>query len=362
MTKELWKGNEAIAEAAVRAGVEAYFGYPITPQTELLEYLAKRMVELGRVFLQAESELAAINMVYGAGSTGARVMTSSSSPGISLMQEGLSYISASEVPCVLVDMMRGGPGLGNIAPAQADYFQLVKGGGHGDYHPIVLAPASVQEAADLTYEAFDLATKYRSVVIIAADGAIGQMMEPVEMPPMLEITRKDLGWELTGAKGRKRRIITSIGLEPAELEEINLRVQAKQERVMANEVRYVERQTDDADLVVVAFGTSARVAQSAVREARDHGLRVGLFRPISLWPFPTDALARLSTKVKRFLVVEMNAGQMIEDVRLAVGPEAHVSFYGKLGGYVPMPGEVVKRIDALLATVEREKWAVGSSW
>jgi len=362
MTKELWKGNEAIAEAAVRAGVEAYFGYPITPQTELLEYLAKRMVELGRVFLQAESELAAINMVYGAGSTGARVMTSSSSPGISLMQEGLSYISASEVPCVLVDMMRGGPGLGNIAPAQADYFQLVKGGGHGDYHPIVLAPASVQEAADLTYEAFDLALKYRSVVIIAADGAIGQMMEPVEMPPMREITRKDMGWELTGAMGRKRRIITSIGLEPAELEEINIRVQAKQERVLANEVRYVERQTDDADLVVVAFGTSARVAQSAVREARDHGLRVGLFRPISLWPFPTDALAQLSTKVKRFLVVEMNAGQMIEDVRLAVGPEAHVSFYGKLGGYVPMSGEVAKRIDALLATVESEKWAVGSSW
>jgi 2-oxoglutarate/2-oxoacid ferredoxin oxidoreductase subunit alpha len=351
MTKELWKGNEAIAEAAVRAGVQAYFGYPITPQTELLEYLAKRMVELGRVFVQAESELGAINMVYGAGCTGARVMTSSSSPGISLMQEGLSYISASEVPCVLVDMMRGGPGLGNIAPAQADYFQLVKGGGHGDYHPIVLAPASVQEAADLTYEAFDLATKYRSVVIIAADGAIGQMMEPVEMPPVREQPegnhRKDLGWELTGAIGRPRRIITSIGLEPAELEQIDLRVQAKQERVMANEVRYVERQTDDADLVVVAFGTSARVAQSAVREARQRGMKVGLFRPISLWPFPSDALAQLSAKVKRFLVVEMNAGQMVEDVRLAVGPQAHVSFFGKLGGYVPMPEEVLERIEEL---------------
>ena len=202
MTKQLWKGNEAIAEAAVRAGLQAYFGYPITPQTELLEYLAKRMVELGRVFLQAESELGAINMVYGAACTGARVMTSSSSPGISLMQEGLSYIAASEVPCVLVDMMRGGPGLGNIAPAQADYFQLVKGGGHGDYHPIVLAPASVQEAADLTYHAFDLAMKYRSVVVIAADGAIGQMMEPVEMPVMREIESKEHGWELTGAASR----------------------------------------------------------------------------------------------------------------------------------------------------------------
>lgn len=278
-------------------------------------------------------------------------MTSSSSPGISLMQEGLSYISASEVPCVLVDMMRGGPGLGNIAPAQADYFQLVKGGGHGDYHPIVLAPASVQEAADLTYHAFDMATRYRSVVVIAADGAIGQMMEPVEMPPMCEIARQDLGWELTGAMARKRRLITSIGLQPAELEQINHSVQAKQARVMANEVRYVERQTDDADLVIVAFGTSARVAQSAVREARSQGLRVGLFRPISLWPFPADRLAQLSKGARRFLVVEMNAGQMIEDVRLAVGPGVHVSFLGKLGGFVPMPWEIYERVEELLGTV-----------
>lgn len=347
MTVELWKGNEAVAEAAVRAGLEAYFGYPITPQTELLESLSKRMVELGRVFLQAESELAAINMVYGAACTGARAMTSSSSPGISLMQEGISYIAASGVPCVLVDMMRGGPGLGNIAPAQADYFQLVKGGGHGDYHPIVLAPASVQEAADLTYEAFDLAMKYRSVVIIAADGAIGQMMEPVEMPPMRDIAKKDEGWELTGAIGRERRIITSIGLQPAELEQINFTVQARQALVEANEIRYAERWTDDADLVVVAFGTAARVAQSAVREARERGLRVGLFRPISLWPFPTRQLAELSTRVKRFLVVEMNAGQMIEDVRLAVGFGVDVSFFGRLGGFVPMPEEIAERIEAL---------------
>jgi len=347
MTKELWKGNEAVAEAAVRAGVQAYFGYPITPQTELLEYLAKRMVQLDRVFLQAESELAAINMVYGAGSTGTRVMTSSSSPGISLMQEGISYIAASGVPCVLVDMMRGGPGLGNIAPSQADYFQLVKGGGHGDYHPIVLAPASVQEAVDLTYEAFDLAMKYRSVVIVAADGAIGQMMEPVELPPMRDIEPKDQGWELTGAIGRDKRIISSIGLEPAELEQINLTVQARQALIRDAEVRYVERWTDDADLVVVAFGTAARVAQSAVRELRERGLKVGLFRPISLWPFPTEQLAQIAKRVKRFLVVEMNAGQMIEDVRLAVGSGPSVNFLGKMGGLVPMPGEILERIEEL---------------
>jgi 2-oxoglutarate ferredoxin oxidoreductase subunit alpha len=347
MTKELWKGNEAVAEAAIRAGMEAYFGYPITPQTELLEYLSKRMLVLGRVFLQAESELAAINMVYGAACTGARAMTSSSSPGISLMQEGISYIAASGVPCVLVDMMRGGPGLGNIAPAQADYFQLVKGGGHGDYHPIVLAPASVQEAVDLTYEAFGMAARYRSVVVIAADGAIGQMMEPVEMPPMRETTREDAGWELTGAKERERRIITSIGLQPAELEEINMRVQARQAQIEANEVRYAERWTDDADLVVVAFGTSARVAQTAVREARERGLQVGLFRPISLWPFPTRQLEELSTRVKRFLVVEMNAGQMVEDVKLAVGSGASVSFFGRLGGFVPMPEEILEQIENL---------------
>jgi len=263
------------------------------------------------------------------------------------MQEGISYITASGVPCVLVDMMRGGPGLGNIAPAQADYFQLVKGGGHGDYHPIVLAPASVQEAADLTYEAFDLATKYRMVVVIAADGAIGQMMEPVEMPPMRDITRKDLGWELTGAKGRERRLITSIGLQPTELEQINIEVQARQAAAQASEVRYAERWTEDADLVIVAFGTSARVAQSAAREARERGLRVGLFRPISLWPFPTEQLAELSRRVKRFLVVEMNTGQMLEDVRLAVGSDVDVSFFGKTGGFVPMPEEILERIEAI---------------
>jgi 2-oxoglutarate ferredoxin oxidoreductase subunit alpha len=345
MSKELWEGNQAIAEAAVRAGVEAYFGYPITPQTELLEYLSRRMPELGRVFLQAESEVAAINMVYGAACTGARVMSSSSSPGVSLMQEGMSYIAASQVPCVLVDMMRGGPGLGNIAPSQADYFQLVKGGGHGDYHPIVLAPASVQEAVDLVYEAFDLAIKYRSIVVIAADGTIGQMMEPVEMPPMREVVREDKGWETTGAEGRPRRMITSLGLQPEELEALNNRVQEKQARIEAAEVRYEQRWTEDADIVVVGFGTAARVAQSAVKAARANGMPVGLFRPISLWPFPTEPLRALSERVKHFLVVEMNTGQMLEDVRLSLAPGCKIDFLGKTGGMIPMPDEILARIE-----------------
>lgn len=345
MVKELWKGNEAIAEAAVRAGLEAYFGYPITPQTELLEYLAKRMPAEGRAFVQAESELAAINMVYGAAASGARAMTSSSSPGISLMQEGMSYIAASQVPCVVVDMMRGGPGLGNIAASQGDYFQLTKGGGHGDYHPVVLAPSSVQEAVDLMYQAFDIAEKYRCIVVIAADGTIGQMMEPVEMPPQLTIEKKDGGWQLTGAEGRERRIITSIGLLPAELEAIDLKVLASQAQAQANEVRYEERWLEDAELVVVAFGTSARVAQSAIKEARAEGIKVGLFRPISLWPFPEERIRAIARDARNFLVVEMNAGQMLEDVRMSVGYECNVRFFGKLGGFVPMPEEILAEIE-----------------
>jgi 2-oxoglutarate ferredoxin oxidoreductase subunit alpha len=346
MSKELWKGNEAVAEAAVRAGLEAYFGYPITPQTELLEYLARRMPDLGRVFVQAESELGAINMVYGAACAGARVMTSSSSPGVSLMQEALSYIAGSRVPCVLVDMMRGGPGLGNIAPSQSDYFQLTKGGGHGDYHPLVLAPASVQEAVDLTYEAFDLAERYRTTVIIAADGTVGQMMEPVEMPPLRPLVRQDRGWELTGAEGRPRRFITSLSLEPEGLETVNLIIQDQVAVAQAREVRSEERWTSDADLVVVAFGSAARTALSAVKEARAADERVGLFRPISLWPFPAARLAALAARVPRFLVVEMNAGQMLEDVRLAVGSTPVVSFLGRLGGLIPMPDEIRAEIAA----------------
>jgi 2-oxoglutarate ferredoxin oxidoreductase subunit alpha len=347
MTQQLLKGNEAIAEAAIRAGVQAYFGYPITPQTELLEYMARRMPELNRVFLQAESEVAAINMVYGAACTGVRVMTSSSSPGVSLMMEGLSYIAGSEVPMVLVDVMRGGPGLGNIAPAQGDYFQIVKGGGHGDYRLIVLAPATVQEAIDLTYQAFDLAEKYRHIVVILADGSIGQMMEPAELPPMRATNGHRPDWALTGAQGRPKNVITSIHLVPEDEEEFNRKLQAKQEIICQNEVCYREYEIEGADLVVVGFGTAGRVAQTAVRQARALGLKVGLHRPISLFPFPEKRLAQLAETARAFLVVEMNAGQMVEDVRLAVGGIAPVHFYGRMGGVVPLPDEVLSEIQKL---------------
>ncbi len=352
MTKELWKGNEAIAESALRAGCEAYFGYPITPQTELLEYMSRKMPEMGRVFIQAESELAAINMVYGAACGGARVMTSSSSPGISLMQEGISYIVASEVPVVLVDIMRGGPGLGNIAPTQADYFQLTKGGGHGDYRPIVLAPASVQEAVDLTYGAFDLADKYRHVVILAADGNIGQIMEPIEMPEPRKWEKSDRGWELTGAQGRKKRIITSLLLKPEELEALNVRIQAKQRQIEKEMVRYHESMLDDAEFAIVAFGTAARVAQTAARWARAKGLRVGLFRPISLYPFPYSRLAEVGRRVRGILVVEMSMGQMIEDVRIATKEQVPIYFYGRTGGMVPFPEQVLPEIEKMARATE----------
>ena len=354
MTKELLKGNEAIAEAAVRAGVEAYFGYPITPQTELLEYMSRRLPELNRAFLQAESEVAAINMVYGAACAGARVMTSSSSPGVSLMMEGVSYIFGSEVPCVIVDVMRGGPGLGNIAPSQADYFQVVKGGGHGDYRPITIAPATVQEAIDLTVQAFELAEKYRTVVFVLLDGNIGQMMEPAELPPMRPVGARSNGhraaWALTGAQGRSKNIITSIYLVPEVEEEYNRKLQAKLALIRENEVRYAEYQVEDAEHLVVGFGTSGRVAQTAVKQARAEGLRVGLFRPISLFPFPEKRLAELAKQARSFLVVEMNAGQMIEDVRLAVsgqgpgGSTPPVKFYGRMGGVVPLPDEVLEAL------------------
>jgi 2-oxoglutarate ferredoxin oxidoreductase subunit alpha len=351
MAKELWKGNEALAEAAIRAGLVSYFGYPITPQTELLEYLSLRMVKLGRAFLQAESELAAINMVYGAACTGVRTMTSSSSPGISLMQEGLSYIAASQVPVVLVDIMRGGPGLGNIQPSQADYFQVTRSSGHGDFHPLVLAPATVQEAIDLIYEAFDLAEKYRTLVIVVADGNIGQMMEPAEMPPMREIKTERADWALTGAEGREHRIITSLELGADRLEALNLTLQEKIALIQENEVRYKEHRVGDAELLIVGFGTMGRIAQTAADMAREDGIKVGVFRPTSLFPFPTARLGALSQQVKRILVVEMNAGQMLQDVKLAVGKDYPVEFYGRMGGIVPLPDdvlEVVERIDAKL--------------
>lgn len=345
MTRELLKGNVAIAEAAVRAGLDAYFGYPITPQTELLEYLSERMTKLGRVFLQAESEVAAINMVYGAASAGARVMTSSSSPGFSLMQEGMSYIAGSELPCVIVDVMRGGPGLGNILPSQGDYFQVTRSAGHGDFHPIVLAPASVQEAIDFVGLAFDLADKYRHMVLIVADGQIGQMMEPAELPPMLDTPRPVPDWALTGAAGRERRTVSSLNMKGEEGEAFNLRIQKKLRQIQRAEQRCIEYATDDAELLVIGFGTAGRIAYTAVEAAREKGLRVGLLRPQTLWPFPEERISELADQASGCLVVEMNAGQMIEDVRLAIGGQIPVAFYGRMGGIVPMPDEILAAIE-----------------
>jgi 2-oxoglutarate ferredoxin oxidoreductase subunit alpha len=352
MAKEMWKGNEAIAEAAVRAGVEAYFGYPITPQTELLEYMSSRMVRLGRVFLQAESEVAAINMVYGAACAGARVMTSSSSPGISLMQEGLSYIAGSEVPCVVVDIVRAGPGLGNIFPSQGDYFQVTRAVGHGDFRPIVLAPASVQEAIDFTVLAFDLAEKYNHIVYVVGDGSIGQMMEPAEMPPMREVRKERPAWALTGAASRDPNIITSIYLDAKLEEALNQRIQDRIAIIRCNEQRWIEHRTDDARLLVTGYGTAGRVAYSAVEEARAKGLKVGLFRPQTLYPFPEQRLSELADSTEACLVVEMNAGQMIEDVKLTILGRTPVSFYGRMGGVTPMPDELLGVIEEQYAQLD----------
>ncbi len=349
MSKELWKGNEALAEAAIRAGVEAFFGYPITPQTELLEYMSRRMIELGRVFLQAESEIGAINMVYGAASAGARVMTSSSSPGISLMQEGLSYIAASEVPVVLVNIMRGGPGLGNIQPSQGDYFLMTKTAGHGDFHAIVLAPSTIQEAVDLMQIAFPLAFKYRTIVTLLGDGSLGQMMEPVEMPPFKEWPEERPDWALTGAKDRPPRTITSLYLGAEKLEALNLRLQEKLQRIAANETRYETFMTDDADHLIVAYGTVGRIAKSAVRQARARGMKVGLFRPITLWPYPEKELDSLIDQglIKDILVVEMNAGQMLEDVKRIAAQRVPVHFTGRMGGVIPLPDDILPVLEAL---------------
>jgi 2-oxoglutarate ferredoxin oxidoreductase subunit alpha len=348
MAKELLEGNAAIAEAAIRAGLEAFFGYPITPQTEVLEVLSGRLPEEGRIFLQAESEIASINMVYGAACTGTRVMTSSSSPGISLMQEGLSYIACSEVPAVVINVMRGGPGLGNIQPSQGDYFQAVKGAGHGDFHSIVLAPATVQECIDLVTLAFDLADKYRTICMVVADGNIGQIMEPAELPPFRPVRtaaeKVQLSWALTGARDRHHRVITSLYLGAEKLEAVNLRLQAKLRRIEQNEVRCKEYETDDADFLLVAFGTVGRICQTVTRQARSEGIRVGLLRPITLWPFPSTRIAELAPQVKHILVVEMNAGQMVQDVRLAVGGRTPVDFYGRLGGIVPFPDEILSQV------------------
>ncbi|MHB8806987.1 MAG: 3-methyl-2-oxobutanoate dehydrogenase subunit VorB [Anaerolineaceae bacterium] len=350
MTRELWKGNEAIAEAAVRAGLQAYFGYPITPQTEALEYLSSRLPELGRAFLQAESELGAINMVYGAACAGARTMTSTSSPGTSLMMEGLSYIAGTEVPMVLVDVMRGGPGLGNIAPAQGDYNQIVHGGGHGDYHPIVLAPASIQESVDIIYEIFDIADKYRTIGIVMVDGSIGQMMEPANLPPMKEVRKVWPAWSASSTQGkRERNVLTSIYLDPKQEEITNLRLMKTWQQIEKNEIRYKEYFMEDAKFAVVGFGSAGRVALSAVRAARAEGIPVGLFRPISLSPFPKQKILEYASKLAGFFVVEMNSGMMLDDAMLASQGRIPVEFYGRMGGVMPFPDEILREIRLLHA-------------
>ncbi len=336
MPKVLISGNEALAEAAVRAGCIRYFGYPITPQNEIPEFMARRLPEIGGTFIQAESEIAAVNMVYGASAVGERAMTSSSSPGISLMQEALSFMAASELPAVVVNMQRGGPGLGNISPSQADYFQAVKGGGHGDYKLLVYAPSTLQEIVDLTVRAFDKADEYRNPVMILGDGILGQMMEPVELPELKPVV-SDKPWALTGAKGRPGRVIRSLFMLPGEegaLERQNYKMKAKYDRMAEREVLCETMRTDDAELVVVAFGSSARIAKSAVHLARAEGIKAGLIRPITLFPFPVKIIEAIARRVPRFLMVEMNLGQMVEDVRLAVNGAAPVSFYGRPGGAI----------------------------
>lgn len=347
---KLMKGNEALAHAAIRCGVDGYFGYPITPQTEVIETLAelKPWETTGMVVVQAESEVASINMVYGGGGAGKKVMTSSSSPGVSLMQEGISYMAGAEVPGLIVNVQRGGPGLGTIQPSQSDYFQATRGGGNGDYYVIVLAPNSVQEMADFVDLAFTLAFKYRTPAMILSDGVIGQMMEKVVLPPIKprrteEEILRECPWATTGrSKGRKPNVITSLELKSEVMEQRNLHLQEKYRKIRENEVRYETKFMDDAEYMIVAFGSAARIAEKTIEMARAEGIKVGLFRPITLWPFPTNEIAAAAAKVKGVLVAEINAGQMIDDVRLAVNGKVPVEHYGRLGGIVPEPEEMVK--------------------
>ena len=340
-------GNEALAEAAVIAGLDAYFGYPITPQNEIPAYMARRMPEEGKVFVQSESELAAISMVFGAAATGKRTMTTSSSPGISLMQEGISFLAGAELPAVLVNVMRGGPGLGNIAPSQSDYFQATRGGGHGDYRSIVLAPSSVQEMADSMPLAFDLADQYRIVVMVLADGILGQMMEPIvlEKKPRRELPPKD--WALTGMQGREQNIVRSLWLGDGVLEDLNYKLGEKYRQIAKDEVLYEEYMVDDAEIVVVAYGICARIVRSAVNKARKEGIKVGWIRPITLWPFPYERISKVADDFKIFLTVELNLGQMLEDVKLAVAGKVPVAFYGRTGGAVPSVEQVLEKIKEL---------------
>ncbi|HEY9054029.1 MAG TPA: 3-methyl-2-oxobutanoate dehydrogenase subunit VorB [Rectinemataceae bacterium] len=348
----LMKGNEAIGEAAIRAGCQAYFGYPITPQNELTAYMASGMLSAGRVFIQAESEVSAVNMVYGAASTGARAMTSSSSPGVSLKQEGISYLCGADLPALIVDVARAGPGLGGITPAQGDYFQATRGGGHGDYHTIVLAPKGVQEAADLTYESFDISEKYMIPVLLLADGLIGQMMEAVKFKPAVDISklpRKAWGAGHQAEMGREANHISSMNLEPYSLEQEVLERERKYDLVKRELCRYEEMGIDDADIVLVAYGTSARVSMSAMETGRSRGLKIGLFRPITLWPFPYARLEALAARPgRKFLSVEMSMGQMVEDVRLAVNGKAPVGHYGRVGGVIHNEEEVLAAAERML--------------
>jgi len=343
--KVLMKGNEAIAEAAIQAGCRHYFGYPITPQTEIAAYMAKRMPKIGGCFLQAESEIAAINMVYGASSAGKRVMTSSSSPGISLKSEGLSYLAGCDLPAVVVNAQRGGPGLGGIQPSQSDYFQATRGGGHGDYHMIVLAPASVQEMAELTIKAFDLSDQYRMTAMILADGTTGQMMEPVSFDfDIKEAPEKP--WATTGTQcKREHNLINSLYLIPEVLEQKNIERFEKYEYIKQHEAMAEEFMTEDADIVVVAFGIAARVSRNAVIEARKKGIKAGLIRPITLWPFPDEVIAKAADHAKQLISVELSMGQMIEDVKLASGSKVPVSLCFRAGGMIPMPDQVLKAIE-----------------
>ncbi len=346
--KVLMKGNEAIAEAAIRAGCRHYFGYPITPQTEVAAYMAKRMPKIGGTFLQAESEIAAINMVYGVASTGRRVMTSSSSPGISLKQEGISYIAGSDLPCLIVNVQRGGPGLGGIQPSQSDYYQATKGGGHGDYHLIVLAPSSVQEMADMTALAFDLADKYRMPAMLLADGTIGQMMEPVELAEAKEPVFTEKEWAVTGTKmQRTHHIVNSLYLDPEVLEKKNLERYERYQTIEKEEPRYESFLMEDAEYCVVAFGISARVSKNAVIAARKEGIKAGLIRPITLWPFPKQALAEAADRVKGFVSAELSMGQMIEDVKLATGCRRPVLLCNRVGGMIMSPDNVLETIRSL---------------
>ena len=356
MAKELWKGNEAIAEAAIRGGCDCYFGYPITPQSEVPEYMSLHMPEHGKVFVQAESELAAINMVYGAAASGMRAMTSSSSPGVALKQEGISYIATCELPCVIVNCMRGGPGLGTIQPSQSDYFQATRGGGNGDYRTVVLAPSNVQETVDFVQEAFDIADQYRNPVMVVCDGLIGQMMEPIEWHPVPKRDLPPKDWAASGRKARDHHnVINSLYMDPEMCDEHNHHLDEKYAEIAKNEVRWEEVECEDAELVITAYGTPARIALTALEALRANGIKAGLFRPITLWPFPERALHELAAKehVKAFLDVEMSStGQMIDDVRLAVEGQKPISYLGHAGGVMPTVEEMIESAKKALKEVK----------